>query len=277
MKTFLPLYQSMRESILFKDARNFQILFLSSFLMYGTWSLGWDIELDRYSIILSVCMLTQLSGVLILKLPLHSMKSGMITALGLCLLFKADSATTIAAGAFLAIAAKFIIRFNGKHLFNPANFGIIISILLFGDAWISPGQWGSSALLLFFVGSAGIMVIFKVGRIDTSLAFIGTLFLLEFARNILYLGWDYDFLFHKFTNGSLLLFTFFMITDPVTTPNHRLSRWIWASCVAILTFTLGNWFQVHTAPVWALFFVTPATVLFDRLFIAQKFQWIKNQ
>jgi Na+-transporting NADH:ubiquinone oxidoreductase subunit NqrB len=275
MKQITHFISMARESVLLRDARNFQIIFLSSFLLFGIWNLGWDLEIERYAIIFSVCLLTQTAGILLTGAPVHSLKSALITSLGLTLLFKADSMTTIALGAFMAIGSKFLIRFNGKHLYNPANFGIIMSILLLGDAWISPGQWGSSAILLFFIGSAGFMIIFRVGRVDTSLAFIGTLFILEYARSILYLGWPHDFLFHKFMNGSLLLYTFFMITDPVTTPNHKVSRWIWASGVAVVTFILGNWYQVHTAPVWALFFVTPLTVIFDRLLVAKKFQWIK--
>jgi len=44
--------------------------------------------------------------------------------------------------------------------------------------------------------------------------------------------------------------------------------------IAVLTFFLGNWEQIHTAPVWALFFITPFTILFDKLLVAKKFQWI---
>ena len=41
------------------------------------------------------------------------------------------------------------LKIKNKHLFNPANFGIIFSVFILGDAWISPGQWGSSAIFLF--------------------------------------------------------------------------------------------------------------------------------
>lgn len=265
---------SLRNSLLFKDARNFQILFLSSFLLYGIWNLGWESDIYRILTLFSVALCTQLIGIALSPAPIHSMKSALITALGLSLLFKANSYSTLALCAFLAIAGKFILRVNGKHVYNPANLGIMLCLLLTSDSWISPGQWGSSVILLFFVGAAGMMVVFRSGRVDTSFAFLTTLFLLEYARTILYLGWDYDFLFHKFTNGSLLLFSFFMITDPVTTPNHKLSRIIWASMIAVLTFILGNWQQVHTAPVWALFFITPLTVFFDKILVAKKFQWI---
>ena len=53
---------------------------------------------------------------------------------------------------------------------------IILSILIFQDAWISPGKWGSSIILLLLIGSAGLMVLLRAGRIDTGLAFLFTLF-----------------------------------------------------------------------------------------------------
>lgn len=263
-----------RQSVFFRDARNFQIVFLSSFLLYGVWSLGWEGDLYKILTLLSVSLITQLMGILALGYPMHSLKSALITSLGLSILFKANEYWTLALCAFLAIGGKFLIRANGKHIYNPANFGIILTMLLTGDAWISPGQWGSSVILVFFVGAAGLMVVFRSGRVDTSFAFLITFFILEYSRTVLYLGWEHDFLFHKFTNGSLLLFSFFMITDPVTTPDHKHARILWAAMVAVLTFFFSNWQQIHTAPVWALFFISPFTVLFDRIFVGKKFQWI---
>ena len=50
---------------------------------------------------------------------------------------------------FIAIGSKFLLKYNGKHIFNPANIGIIATILITKNAWISPGQWGSNIILLF--------------------------------------------------------------------------------------------------------------------------------
>ena len=54
-------------------------------------------------------------------------------------------------------------------------------------------------------------------------------------------------------NGSLLLFSFFMITDPMTTPNAPKARIAWSILVALITFGMGAFAHVHTAPMWALF------------------------
>lgn len=257
----------------FKDARDFQILYLGLFLLYGIFFLDWDAEISKYSVLIGTCLAVQAIGIQFTSKQFRHLKSALITALGLCLLLKSNSHLTLALAATVAIGSKFVIRFNKKHLFNPANIGIVIAILLTNDAWISPGQWGSETMLTYFFGAAAFIVLFRVGRIETSLAFLVMYFILEYSRTILYQGWPMDHLFHKFSNGALLLFCFFMITDPVTTPNTTKGRIIWASLVAIATFVLTSWFYVHTAAIWALFFITPITVLLDYMFKGTRFHW----
>ena len=61
-----------------------------------------------------------------------------------------------------------------------------------------------------------------------------------------------DYFQHMVTNGALLLFTFFMITDPMTTPNHAKARIAWAVMVGLLTFALNHLFILNSgAPIWA--------------------------
>lgn len=259
------------------DARHFQVLYLGLFLAYGLIGLGWGFEWNKYALIIVTCLFVQLIGISVTGIPLSSLKSALITSLGLCLLFKAATTEALIIGASLAIASKFLIRHRGTHFFNPANFGIIAAILLTGEAWISPGQWGSSMVLLYFFGAAALIVLLKVGRIDTSLAFLVTFAVLEYSRSVLYLGWEFDVFTHKMLNGSLLLFTFFMITDPRTTPQAPRARIIWAVLVGIVTFILSNWLYVHTAPMWALFFISPLTAMFNRWMKGREFNWINSE
>jgi Na+-transporting NADH:ubiquinone oxidoreductase subunit NqrB len=271
--TTATLKKTIKMPIVFTDPRLFQICALSSFLIFGIIQLGWSDHLASYFLIISFSLVTQAAWMLGLRLKADTLKSGLITGLGLSLLFHSSNPLLWAAAPIIAISSKYLIQWKKRHIFNPANFGIIIPILLFGDSWISPGQWGSSAVLLFFFGSAAAMVLFKVGRIDTSLAFLGTLFLLEVLRNVVFLGWEWDVVTHKFTNGSLLLFAFFMITDPKTTPGGWLARMLWGVGIALLTFILTSKFYIHTAPMWALFFAAPVTAFLDNWFRGRHFSW----
>ena len=259
-----------------KDARHFQIVFLGSFLAYGIFQLQWDAELSRYAVLIASCLSTQALFVHWKGLPWHSLKSASITALGLCLLFHAGHASTLVLGAVVAIAGKFLVRVRGKHVFNPANLGIVAAILLTGDAWVSPGQWGSGPALVFLVGAAGLMVVLRVGRIDTSVAFLLTFALLDLLRTVAYLGWGLDVWAHRLMNGSLLLFAFFMITDPMTTPNAPRARIAWSMLIAAITFGMSTFAFVHTAPIWALCLLCAITPLLDSLFKGERFSWLPS-
>jgi Na+-transporting NADH:ubiquinone oxidoreductase subunit NqrB len=172
----------------------------------------------------------------------------------------------------LAILSKFLFQVERKHFFNPANFGIIAALLLTNDAWVSPGQWGDEGwYALLFAGTGG-MVLKRVGRWDTTAAFLGGYALLEAIRNI-WLGWTWDVYCHRLMSGSLLLFALFMITDPRSIPNARISRLLWAGCIAILTFILRNQFFVATAVFWALFTLSPLSVLLDFVWSESRFSW----
>jgi Na+-transporting NADH:ubiquinone oxidoreductase subunit NqrB len=290
-----------RKTMLFKDARDYQILFLSTFLFLGIFTRDWTLRLDFIFLLLLSCLLTQalLSSLVNLieaknsqkeptyhyqnkfyhftnLLSIPSLRSATITALGLCLLLRGNDYKTMAIAGCLAIASKFLFRFRGKHFFNPANFGIIAALIITNDAWVSPGQWGADWwYLLLFVGTGGI-ILKRVGRWDTSIAFLLAYSSLEAMRNF-WLGLDLDVLQHQLMTGSLLLFAFFMITDPRSIPNATTGRVIWSVSIAILTFILQHTFYLSTAVFWSLFILSPLTILLDSIWSASRFSWQSNR
>ncbi|MEM9050466.1 MAG: RnfABCDGE type electron transport complex subunit D [Bacteroidota bacterium] len=221
---------------------------------------------------LSSVLLTQWIWVKIKGGSLHSLKSAMISGLGLCLLLKVDSLWVMVLAGVLTISSKYLFRFDEKHMFNPTNFGIIVTVL-FDLGWIDPGQWGQgdTTVALIFIGATGILL--RVKRWDLSVSFLTCLFLLEAVRVVLYLGWDWPVLFHRFESGTILLFAFFMITDPKTTPNSRRGRILWGLLIAALSFFLGQFLYLYEAPLIALFIISLTTPLLDSLFKAERFSW----
>ncbi len=263
------------------DPRHFQISFLSIFLFYGIEVLYWEMKWLNIAATFAACLLTQFLFTYLSNKNYQSLKSAFISALSLLLMLKTNLILVMVLASFLSIASKFIFTFKvgeeKKHFFNPTNFGIIITILLTGNAWISPGQWGSNALLVFGIGILGLAVLIKVKRLDVALAFFITFCLLNFVRSVMMLGWHTDFFMHQFTSGTLLLFTFFMITDPVSTPSNSYARIVWGVLVAMLAFYLSAYEFVNGAPLWALFFISPTTILFDKIFPHPKFYWNKTK
>lgn len=260
----------------FKDARNLQIIILSSFLCYGLINLDWSFEALKFTAVIVASVITQWTFSKIVHGDLRGISSALITGIGLCLLLKTNEIWVSVLAAVLSIAVKFLLKADGKHFFNPSNFGIVVVILLTGEAWVSPGQWGSGAMTMFMIAAAAMLVTIKVKQLGTGLAFIITLFAFEYIRTVLHLGWGMEVLFHKFANGSLLLFTFFMITDPVSTPRHPKARLVWAAAVAALTFIMSGWYFLHAAPIYALFAVSPLTPFINKLFPYKVFQWTNN-
>ena len=238
--------------------------------------LRWDYSFTAILLTFGTALSIQLIGIYFLKLPLHSIKSALITAFGLTLLFKSNEPMLYALAAAIAIGQKFIFKIRGQHLFNPANVGIIAVILFTKNAWISPAQWGNSTALVFVIGTAGLAVLSRVKRIDTGLIFIATLFALEYYRTIVFLGWNWEVLLHKLSSGSIWLFALFMITDPMTIPTNRLVRIIWTMAVAFTSFYLTNFHFVTGAPLWALVCFTPLTPLLNKLFPSKTFNWIHS-
>ncbi|WP_414546248.1 RnfABCDGE type electron transport complex subunit D [Nostoc sp. CCY0012] len=269
--------------MLFKDIRDYQILFLSLFLVLGIGTRDWTLRPELIGVAIATCLFTQwllsLVKTKIIKwqdpesaISLN-LRSALITSLGLSLLLRSDHWTTMALAAASAIASKFLLQVNHKHFFNPANFGIITALALTPDAWVSPGQWGEQWWYgLLFMGTGG-MILQKIGRWDTTAAFLSTYSLLEAIRN-LYLGWTWDVYGHRLMSGSLLLFALFMVTDPRSIPNSQIGRVVWSVCIAILTFILRNYFFVSTAVFWALFALAPLSILFDVLWSAPRFAWL---
>jgi Na+-transporting NADH:ubiquinone oxidoreductase subunit NqrB len=279
--------------MLFKDARDYQILFLSSFLILGIVTRDWTLHVGFILVLFISCLLTQALFSVAIARPNHengqslppyfyfvnyitSWRSATITSLGLSLLLRGNHWQTMAIAGCLAIASKFLFRYRGKHFFNPANFGIIAALILTHDAWVSPGQWGNDWwYLILFVGAGGI-VLKRVGRLDTSATFLVTYICLEAIRN-LYLGWSWDVWQHQLMSGSLLLFAFFMITDPRSIPNAAKGRIFWSICLASSTFIIQHFFYLQTALFWSLFALSPLTIICDSIWKKSQFTWQANQ
>ena len=260
------------------DARHYQILYLSLFLLAGIAWLGWYKNALHYLVLIITALFVQSSSMLVLGKRLGSWwKSALITALGLCLLCKTGAISTTVLAAVLAISSKFIIRFKGRHIFNPVNFGLVATSLLTSDSWVSPGQWGSHFMLLLVLGALGFIVLAKVQRWDAPLTFFLVFGGLMYANVVWYKGWDFGVFLHGITSGTLVLFAFYMITDPMTTPRHRLGRVLWISLVAIISFVLVTQFYFYSAPIWVLFFMSPFVPFIDKIWISPKYEWVSSK
>ena len=244
------------------DPRWLQIAFLSLFLALGLGAR--DFPFWHAPLIFTAALATQTLAVRVLRLPDVGWLSPVITSFGLTLLLRTDALWIPPLAAFCAIASKFALRWRGRHLFNPANFGLCAAMLLSGHAWCSPAQWGESAAVLLWFAALGFAVSHRAFRSDVSLAFLAAFVALRLQR-VLLLGQRLPVLEHQLASGSLLLFAFFMISDPKTTPRSRAGRLVLACAVAGLAHALQFVWFVRNPAVWALFVCAPLSPLIDLL------------
>jgi Na+-transporting NADH:ubiquinone oxidoreductase subunit NqrB len=270
----------MRLPSIYTDARYFQVFFQFLLLCYGIVFLHWQTNWQHYATSIIGCLVFQYVG--------DSIKAGsflsllvfrqwglsvLISALSLCLLLKTNSWQISLLAAFITVAGKFIFQYNKQHFFNPSALGIVATILFTGKAWLSPAQWGSGAVLFFGTLSLGFIVVTKVQKLDVSIAFLLTFCSLLFWRQVYVLGWPMDHFWQSISTGGLLLFTFFMISDPRTAPNHSLARIAWAVLIAIIAFYMAAYKWMNSTPVWVLVATAPIVPLLNYLFKAKSFQW----
>jgi Na+-transporting NADH:ubiquinone oxidoreductase subunit NqrB len=255
------------------DPRIYQIAALSLLLLYGCARLEFDVTADTVALILCAVLATQYFCTRCWRLPVFDFKSALISGLSLSLLLRANSVWWFVFAAMASIAGKFLLRWNGKHLFNPTNFGLVTMMLCSGGkVWVCPGQWGNAAYFGFLLICLGGVVVNRARRADVTVAFLASYLALVFGRS-LWLGEPMAIPLHRIENGALLIFAFFMISDPRTTPDSRVGRIFFAGLVAF-----GGWYVQFrlfrtNGLLWSLAAFAFAVPLIDFLLPAARFQW----
>lgn len=253
------------------DPRLYQIASLSTLLLYGVIWLHFDKSVIQIAGTLATALLTQYAGTRFYNLPAFDPKSPLISALSLCLLLRTDHLAVAALASFIAIGSKFVIRWQDKHVFNPTNLALVVMIAG-GLGWISPGQWGQVAWFGFLVACLGSLVVTRAARADVTLAFLSFYVGLLFARG-LWLGDPLTIPLHQIESGALLIFAFFMISDPKTTPDSRTGRIIYALLVTLAALYVQFGFFRPNGPLWGLIACAPLVPFIDRLLPAVRYDW----
>lgn len=257
-----------------KDPRYYQIAVLSSLLTYGITVLDFGIDWRNALAILVTAQATQFVAMRWAGFSTFDPLSAMITSLSLTLLLRTDVIALAVVAAIIAIGSKFVLRFRGKHIFNPANIALVSLMLLSERAWVSSGQWGSAAIGAFALACLGFLVLTRAKRAETTLAFIAGYGVLVFGR-ALWLGDPLTIPLHQIQNGALLIFAFFMISDPKTTPNAAVGRWLYGIAVASVAFTIQFIFYQPNGPILALILCAPFVPVIDGLLSGIHYRWDK--
>lgn len=210
-------------------------------------------------------------------LPAHI--SGLAVSM---LLYANDRLLPIAFAAATAIGSKYIFRacVNGqyRHFFNPSNLGITTTLLCFPWVGIAQpymftenlGDAGDYLLPVIIIFSGSYLNTKLTKRVPLILAWLGAFVLQAAVRHFL-LGTLFLPSLNPMTGVAFLLFTFYMVTDPPTTPWSVKGQIAFGASVAAAYGTLMA-FHVVFGLFFALSFVCAArgAYLMLRSFAAQK-------
>jgi len=266
----MKLTNTVRSRLL--DPRYYQVAVLGTLLLFGVFILDFGIRWQNAVAIAGTALLVQFLAGRLVGVPRFDPLSPLITSLSLTLLLRTDMMMLAAAAAAIAIGSKFVIRVGGKHVFNPANVALVTMMLLSDRAWVSSGQWGSAATGAFALSCLGFLVLTRARRAETTIAFLVFFAAVLFGR-ALWLGDPLSIPLHQLQNGALLIFAFFMISDPKTTPNSAAGRVLYAAIVAAVAFTIQFIYYTPNGPILALILAAPTVPLIDRIMRGRLYEW----
>lgn len=188
--------------------------------------------------------------------------SAYVSGISIGMLVRSPEFWPYALCAAISITSKYLIRVDGRHIWNPSNLGIVAMLVLASDSVASLSvQWGNTLLPMVVVWTFGAVIIRAIGRLNITLTYVLSFLAFAVVRAAV-TGHPLLAEAAPITGPMYQLFIFFMITDPKTTVSPR-----WAQCVvAFLVAAVEAAFRlmqfVH-APYYALFLVGPTANLIE--------------
>jgi hypothetical protein len=223
--------------------------------------------------------------------------SAMLTGSGVALIFRLvgtppDDHWTFygwwvyAAVAGLSLLTKYVIRYRGSHLFNPSNIGLVVAFILLGTSRAEPLDFWWAPLEVPMIAAYAVIIIggLLITRRLRLLALAATYWLslalgvglLAASGHCMTANWAFapvcgaDFWRVIVASPEVLIFLFFMITDPKTIPAGRVARVGFGLAVAVVSTLLmapqTDEFGTKVGLLAGLVVVCAARPLFERLF-----------
>jgi Na+-translocating ferredoxin:NAD+ oxidoreductase RnfD subunit len=178
--------------------------------------------------------------------------SAVITGLSLSILVNyAHGLAYALVPVFLAISSKYVFTFRGRHVYNPALFGVAATLLI-GDGMLSDSpayQWGGTYAVVAFVITLGLVLfVFRIRRGALVVSFL-VFYFAALALRAWITRWHMPFetwFMGALSSPAFFLFTFFMITDPQTSPESRRGQVLLAFGIVAVDFLLHLKFTLST-------------------------------
>jgi Na+-translocating ferredoxin:NAD+ oxidoreductase RnfD subunit len=255
------------------DARLHLAAVIVSLQVLGQAGLGFRVSIAQILVSLATCAVLEVAIALVRDRALAWPASALLTGNGVAFILRVPGTHhgdwwslrgwwIYCATAAIALLSKYVIRWRGRHIFNPSNFGLVICLWVLGSTRVEPLDfwWGPLTppliLALALIGAGGFTILSRLRLLGIAAAFwvSFTLALLPIAAtgHGFSARWHvgpvsgFEFWWVLISSPEILVFLFFMSTDPKTIPATGRGRIVYAVSIGLL----------------AAFFVAPAQTEF---------------
>jgi hypothetical protein len=188
--------------------------------------------------------------------------SAYISGISVGMLVRSPFAWPFVLGSVLSIGSKYVLRWRGRHLWNPSNFGLSALFFLAPASVAALGiQWGNQIWPMIEVWVLGGVILWRLRRLHVCVTYVIAFLALSFVRSEV-TGVSWLAAIAPLTGPMYQLFIFFMITDPRTTVRRTWGRCVVVGLVALVEMFLRLGGVVY-APFYALFLVGPPALLLE--------------
>lgn len=237
-------------------------IFISLILLAGHLSFG---ILESYSTVIIAIVASAVTDLVLGRLFFGKWKnlaSSYISGISVSILIRSMFIWPYILTAMISITSKYVLRYKGRHIWNPSNFGI--SWMLFTAPYSVAGlsiQWGNNIWPMLVIWVLGSVIVYRAKKFHVTFTYVVSFIFFAFIRS--YLTGD-AFLAEvaPLTGPMYQLFIFFMITDPPTGVKSKKGQILVAFLIALVEFVL-RMNQLIYAPFYALFLVGPIAKFID--------------
>jgi hypothetical protein len=249
-----------------RDPRLHVALVVVSLQVLGQTVLHFDISIAQILIAVATCAAIEVGITLCRHRVIAWPASALLTGNGVAFVLRVPGtrhgdwwsvrgAWIFAAVGAVSLLSKYLIRVDGRPLFNPSNFGLVLAFLVLRSGrvdpldfwWVRPGIALTVALTIIVVG--GLILAWRVkmfGLVATfGLTYAAALGVLATRGHCITARWHIGPVCNGYfwsvlvTSPEVLVFMFFMITDPKTVPRGRLARNLYGAGIALVFVALA--------------------------------------
>ncbi len=280
-----------------RDPRLHLASVIISIHVLGQVALGFDVSVAQILIAILTCAVIEFVWTLRTTGKLVWPASALLTGSGVALIFRVLGTehgdwwslrgwhlfAIVAAGSLIS---KYVIRWRGSHVFNPSNLGLVVAFILLGSSRVEPldfwwAPFGPGMALAYgIIIAGGLLITRRLRLLEMGAAFWVTLAaatgVLAASGHCFTARWAFEpvcgthFWWVIVTSPEVLVFLFFMITDPKTVPAGRVAKAAFGAAIALLATLLiapfPTEFGAKVALLGALVAMTAVRPVFERFF-----------